>query len=143
MTERGTTQKWSPSSWRSKPVQQVPAFPDPAALSAVEAQLAGFPPLVFAGEARKLKKALAKVAAGFFQSMPVSGSFSRSALNLASHARTGLSSLFAAAAVLLTLLFHGSAQFTESITASKYPAYAQYQREVSRVIPWPSRRGSR
>ncbi|MEI6572703.1 MAG: 3-deoxy-7-phosphoheptulonate synthase class II [Alphaproteobacteria bacterium] len=58
------TERWSPSSWRSKPVQQVPAFPDAAALSAVEAQLAGFPPLVFAGEARKLKKALAKVAAG-------------------------------------------------------------------------------
>ena len=64
MTERGTTQKWSPSSWRSKPVQQVPAFPDQGALDAVEAQLAGFPPLVFAGEARKLKRALAKVAAG-------------------------------------------------------------------------------
>jgi steroid 5-alpha reductase family enzyme len=41
--------------------------------------------------------------------------------------------------VLLTLLFHGSAQFTESITASKYPAYADYQRRVSRVIPWPPR----
>jgi 3-deoxy-7-phosphoheptulonate synthase len=64
MTERGTTQKWSPSSWRSKPVQQVPAFPDQGALEAVEAQLAGFPPLVFAGEARKLKRALGKVAAG-------------------------------------------------------------------------------
>ncbi|MFM8608121.1 MAG: class II 3-deoxy-7-phosphoheptulonate synthase [Hyphomicrobiales bacterium] len=64
MTERGTTQKWSPSSWRSKPVQQVPAFPDQGALDAVEAQLAGFPPLVFAGEARKLKRALGKVAAG-------------------------------------------------------------------------------
>ena len=48
---------------------------------------------------------LAKVAAAFCQSMPVSGSFSRSALNLASHARTGLSSLCAAAAVLLALLF--------------------------------------
>ena len=43
---------------------QVPAFPDQGALDAVEAQLAGFPPLVFAGEARKLKRALAKVAAG-------------------------------------------------------------------------------
>mgnify|MGYP003338653822 FL=1 len=64
MSERGTALKWSPSSWRAKPVQQVPAFPDQAALEAVEAQLAGFPPLVFAGEARKLKRALAKVAAG-------------------------------------------------------------------------------
>ena len=58
------TERWNPSSWRSKPVQQVPAFPDAAALNAVEAQLAGFPPLVFAGEARKLKRALGKVANG-------------------------------------------------------------------------------
>ena len=48
---------------------------------------------------------LAKVAAAFCHSMPVSGSFSRSALNLASGARTGLSSLVTAAFVLLTLLF--------------------------------------
>ncbi len=48
---------------------------------------------------------LAKVAAAFSQSMPVSGSFSRSALNLASHARTPLSSLIAAFFVLLALLF--------------------------------------
>ncbi len=56
--------RWTPSSWRSKPIQQVPSYPDMDALNAVEAQLAGFPPLVFAGEARKLKRALAKVAAG-------------------------------------------------------------------------------
>ncbi len=48
---------------------------------------------------------IAKIAAAFCQSMPVSGSFSRSALNLASGARTGLSSLVTAACVLLTLLF--------------------------------------
>jgi SulP family sulfate permease len=51
---------------------------------------------------------LAKIAAAFCQSMPVSGSFSRSALNLASNARTGLSSVFAASAVLITLLFFTS-----------------------------------
>jgi 3-deoxy-7-phosphoheptulonate synthase len=56
--------KWSPNSWRAKPIKQVPAYPDPAALKATEAQLATFPPLVFAGEARKLKKQLAAVAAG-------------------------------------------------------------------------------
>lgn len=39
---------------------------------------------------------------------------------------------------LLTLLFHGSTNFTESITLSKYPEYAEYQRRVSRLIPWPS-----
>jgi 3-deoxy-7-phosphoheptulonate synthase len=57
-------ERWSPSSWRAKPIQQVPVYPDQQALKAVEQQLAGFPPLVFAGEARKLKSALAKVAAG-------------------------------------------------------------------------------
>ena len=48
---------------------------------------------------------LAKVAAAFCHSMPVSGSFSRSALNLASDARTGLSSVISATFVLITLLF--------------------------------------
>lgn len=48
---------------------------------------------------------LAKVAAAFCHSMPVSGSFSRSALNLASNAQTGMSSVISAAFVLLTLLF--------------------------------------
>ena len=51
---------------------------------------------------------LAKVAAAFSQSMPVSGSFSRSALNLASDARTPLASLISAAFVLATLLFFTS-----------------------------------
>ena len=59
--ERG---KWSPDSWRAKPILQVPDYPDAKALADVEAQLATFPPLVFAGEARNLKKALAQVAAG-------------------------------------------------------------------------------
>jgi SulP family sulfate permease len=48
---------------------------------------------------------LAKIAAAFSQSIPVSGSFSRSALNLAVNARTGMSSVFSALFVLLTLLF--------------------------------------
>ncbi len=54
---------------------------------------------------------LAKIAAAFCQSMPCSGSFSRSALNLASNARTGLSSLVTAGFVLLTLLFFTGALF--------------------------------
>ncbi len=53
---------WSPSSWRSKTIEQAPDYPDLAALAAVERQIAGFPPLVFAGEARKLKRALGDVA---------------------------------------------------------------------------------
>ncbi len=40
---------------------------------------------------------------------------------------------------LLTVLFIGSTIFTESITASKYPAYAEYKRSTSMLIPWPPR----
>ena len=58
------TERWTPDSWRGKPIQQAPAYPDLQALEGVERQLAGFPPLVFAGEARKLKRQLAKVALG-------------------------------------------------------------------------------
>jgi 3-deoxy-7-phosphoheptulonate synthase len=57
-------ERWTPESWRKKPIVQVPEYPDKAALAAVEKQLASFPPLVFAGEARNLKKALARVCAG-------------------------------------------------------------------------------
>ncbi|WP_075289224.1 class II 3-deoxy-7-phosphoheptulonate synthase [Pararhizobium arenae] len=57
-------QTWNPSSWRQKPIQQVPEYPDLAALAATEAQLATYPPLVFAGEARRLKSSLANVAEG-------------------------------------------------------------------------------
>jgi 3-deoxy-7-phosphoheptulonate synthase len=56
--------KWSPESWRSRPIRQVPAYRDRAVLDAVEAKLRGFPPLVFAGEARALKARLAAVAEG-------------------------------------------------------------------------------
>src|SRR5580692_8160475 len=59
-----TVECWSPASWRRKPIEQVPDYADEAALAEVERQLAGFPPLVFAGEARKLKRALGKVAQG-------------------------------------------------------------------------------
>jgi 3-deoxy-7-phosphoheptulonate synthase len=56
--------RWTPDSWRAKPILQVPDYLDARALDDVEKQLATFPPLVFAGEARNLKKALARVAAG-------------------------------------------------------------------------------
>lgn len=46
-------------------------------------------------------------------------------------------------AVLLTLLFIGSTIFTESISAGKYPAYANYQRATSMLIPLPRRRAAR
>ena len=55
---------WTPDSWRKKPIVQVPDYPDAAALARVEKQLATFPPLFFAGEARELKSELAGVSAG-------------------------------------------------------------------------------
>ncbi|RMF02732.1 MAG: 3-deoxy-7-phosphoheptulonate synthase class II, partial [Alphaproteobacteria bacterium] len=60
----GVTAKWSPGSWRDKPCVQMPEYPDPEALASVEKQLASFPPLVFAGEARDLKKQLAAASRG-------------------------------------------------------------------------------
>src|SRR4051794_37658192 len=62
--ELGMSEKWTPATWRSRPIEQAPAYPDLAALAAVEARLATYPPLVFAGEARKLKARLADVAHG-------------------------------------------------------------------------------
>jgi len=58
------TQTWSKADWRSKPRVQMPDYPDQAALAAVEAQLGKYPPLVFAGEARRLKKQLALAGEG-------------------------------------------------------------------------------
>ena len=58
------TGKWSRESWRTRPIQQAPVYPDAAALTAVEKQLRSYPPLVFAGEARRLKANLAKVGSG-------------------------------------------------------------------------------
>jgi steroid 5-alpha reductase family enzyme len=47
----------------------------------------------------------------------------------------------AVGAPLLTALFWGSTVFTESITASKYPSYKDYQRRVSVWVPMPARGG--
>ncbi|MCF6315882.1 MAG: 3-deoxy-7-phosphoheptulonate synthase class II [Marinosulfonomonas sp.] len=55
---------WQKSDWRNMPRVQMPEYTDQAALNAVEAQLAKYPPLVFAGEARRLKSALAEAAEG-------------------------------------------------------------------------------
>jgi len=56
--------EWSPSSWRKKIQTQIPRYPDEKKLLEVEKKLSGFPPLIFAGEARRLKHKLAEVSAG-------------------------------------------------------------------------------
>jgi 3-deoxy-7-phosphoheptulonate synthase len=58
------SKKWSPESWRGLPIRQVPGYADEAALTRVEDTLRSYPPLVFAGEARRLQERLAAVAAG-------------------------------------------------------------------------------
>ncbi len=58
------TGAWSPSSWRNKPIKQVPNYPDAGRVEDVEKVLRGYPTLVFAGEAQRLRRELADVAAG-------------------------------------------------------------------------------
>ncbi len=63
-TTPAAARNWEKAGWRAYPRIQMPDYPDTAALNAVEAQLAKYPPLVFAGEARRLRAHLADVAAG-------------------------------------------------------------------------------
>ncbi len=59
-----TSPTWTPSSWRALPVAQQPDWPDEGALDEVLKRLSTRPPLVFAGEVRKLTSTLAEVAGG-------------------------------------------------------------------------------
>ena len=63
-TEDKMKNTWEKSAWRSKPRVQMPDYPDADALAAVGAQLRQYPPLVFAGEARDLKRQLGEAAQG-------------------------------------------------------------------------------
>ncbi|ARO14567.1 3-deoxy-7-phosphoheptulonate synthase [Ketogulonicigenium robustum] len=56
--------EWQKSGWRSKPRVQMPDYTDSAKLADVESRLASYPPLVFAGEARRLKSLLGQVSRG-------------------------------------------------------------------------------
>ena len=59
------TERWTPASWRSKPAKHIPSdYPDADALAHVETVLRAMPPLVFAGEARRLKSLLGDVSEG-------------------------------------------------------------------------------
>jgi 3-deoxy-7-phosphoheptulonate synthase len=64
MASSSGTTAWSAASWRKFPAAQQPVWPDDDALKQAEAQLATLPPLVFAGEARRLTSQLADVANG-------------------------------------------------------------------------------
>jgi len=54
--------EWTPTSWRGRPADQQPEWPDEHALEQNLKLLATLPPLVFAGEARALRSSLAEVA---------------------------------------------------------------------------------
>ncbi|MER2605338.1 MAG: class II 3-deoxy-7-phosphoheptulonate synthase [Siculibacillus sp.] len=62
MTKTGNTAEWSPTSWRAKPIVQVPAYADQALLQAVEEDLRTWPPLAIADEIRRLRRQLGRVA---------------------------------------------------------------------------------
>jgi 3-deoxy-7-phosphoheptulonate synthase len=55
---------WTPQTWRDKPAKQLPNYPDQEALQKAETIISGMPPLVFAGEARRLKAQLAEACEG-------------------------------------------------------------------------------
>src|SRR6516225_5125512 len=55
---------WTPNSWRDRPAAQQPEWPDPSSFENVQKSLSVLPPLVFAGEARRLQTALAQVSDG-------------------------------------------------------------------------------
>lgn len=64
LTARAAPAAWSPSSWRTSLARQMPVYDDAAQLAGVEERLRSYPPLVFAGEARELRRQLGEVAAG-------------------------------------------------------------------------------
>src|SRR6202040_3075652 len=55
---------WTPNTWRDSPIRQQPIYPDPGKLDEMERRIGKSPPLVFAGEARRLKEQLGRVSEG-------------------------------------------------------------------------------
>ena len=55
---------WTPSSWRNFPIKQQPNYPDQEFLKKIESELSAYPPLVFAGEVRSLKRQFSNIENG-------------------------------------------------------------------------------
>ncbi|AOS98178.1 Phospho-2-dehydro-3-deoxyheptonate aldolase [Microbulbifer aggregans] len=55
---------WTPASWRELEARQQPSYTSPEHVEQVRSELSGYPPLVFAQEARDLRRQLAQVAEG-------------------------------------------------------------------------------
>ena len=56
--------KWSPTSWRARPIQQQPTYDDMAGVEAILSRIRSFPPLVFSAEIEALKHSIGQAAAG-------------------------------------------------------------------------------
>jgi len=62
--KNNNSQQWTPETWKDFPVKQLPEYPNSDALNEVVDKLKSYPPLVFAGECRRLKSDLAKAGRG-------------------------------------------------------------------------------
>ncbi|MEO3999867.1 3-deoxy-7-phosphoheptulonate synthase class II [Mesorhizobium sp. CAU 1732] len=131
--------KWSPNSWRGKPIQQVPAYPDAAALAETERQLATYPPLVFAGEARKLKRQLATVAEG--QSFLLQGG--DCAESFAEHGADNIRDFFRVLLQMAVVLTFGGAQPVVKVgrVAGQFAKPRSSDNETKDGVTLPSYRG--
>ncbi|EHA8592277.1 putative Phospho-2-dehydro-3-deoxyheptonate aldolase 2, chloroplastic [Cocos nucifera] len=59
-----SSSNWAKDSWKSKKALQIPTYPNQEELNTVLRNLETYPPLVFAGEARKLEERVAAAAVG-------------------------------------------------------------------------------
>jgi 3-deoxy-7-phosphoheptulonate synthase len=139
MNKIDVTEPWTPSSWRQKPVSQVPAYPDPVALVRAEAQLATFPPLVFAGEARDLKARLAEVARG--EAFLLQGG--DCAESFAEHGADHIRDLFRVFLQMAVVLTHGAAKPVVKVgrVAGQFAKPRSADTETMDGVELPSYRG--
>jgi 3-deoxy-7-phosphoheptulonate synthase len=133
------TEPWSPDSWRTKPLEQAPVYPDGAALADVERQLSTFPPLVFAGEARKLKSLLAKASKGeafLFQGGDCAESF-------AEHAADNIRDFFRVFLQMAVVMTYGAALPVVKVgrIAGQFAKPRSEPIEVKNGVALPSYRG--
>lgn len=131
--------EWTPQSWRSKPLSQVPSYPDAEALADVEGQLKSFPPLVFAGEARDLKARLAKVARG--EAFLLQGG--DCAESFAEHGADHIRDFFRVFLQMAVVLTHGGAQPVVKVgrVAGQFAKPRSADMETANGISLPSYRG--
>jgi 3-deoxy-7-phosphoheptulonate synthase len=132
-------EQWSPESWRAKPMEQAPVFPDAAVLADVERQLSTFPPLVFAGEARKLKSLLAKASKGeafLFQGGDCAESF-------AEHAADNIRDFFRVFLQMAVVMTFGAALPVVKVgrIAGQFAKPRSEPMEVKNGVALPSYRG--